>query len=105
MAKWYGMIGFAETVDKGNGVYKNQIIEKPYYGNVLRHIENTQTASDKVIDDITLSNELSIVSDNYAISNFHFMKYAEFMGVKWKIKKVEVKYPRLIITLGGVYNG
>ena len=100
MAKWYGMIGFAETVDKGNGVYKNQIIEKPYYGNVL-----TQTASDKVIDDITLSNELSIVSDNYAISNFHFMKYAEFMGVKWKIKKVEVKYPRLIITLGGVYNG
>ena len=60
---------------------------------------------DNVISSITLSNELSIVSDNYAISNFHFMKYAEFMGVKWKIKKVEVKYPRLIITLGGVYNG
>lgn len=105
MAKWYGMIGFAKTVNKGDGVFKNEIIEKPYYGDVLRHIENTQTVSDKVNDDITLSNELSIVSDEYAVLNSHFMKYVEFMGTKWKIRKIEVKYPRLILTLGGVYNG
>lgn len=105
MAKWFGKIGFSKSYDDGDGVFKNEIVEKLYYGDVLRHIENTQTNSDKVNDDITLSNELSIVSDEYAILNSHFMKYVEFMGAKWKIRKIEVKYPRLILTLGGVYNG
>lgn len=104
MAKYYGIIGYAEAVETAPGVWKEQITERNYYGDVIRNVRRLQTA-DKLNDDINVNNELSIVADPYAINNFHAMRYAEFMGAKWKISNVEVKYPRLILTLGGLYNG
>lgn len=104
MGKWFGVIGYAETVETVPGVWKEQIIKRNYYGDLTRNSRRLQTA-DKVNDDINISNVLSIVSDPYAMNNFHSMRYAEFMGSKWKITNVEVSYPRLILTLGGVWNG
>lgn len=104
MGKWYGVIGFAETTETVPGVWTEQIIDRNYYGDLIRNTRRLQSA-DKVNDDINISNELSIVSDPYAINNFHSMRYAEFMGAKWKITNIEVRYPRLILTLGGLYNG
>ena len=104
MAKYYGIIGYAEAVETAPGVWKEQITERNYYGDVIRNARRLQTA-DKLNDDINVNNELSIVADPYAINNFHAMRYAEFMGAKWMISNVEVKYPRLILTLGGLYNG
>ena len=104
MAKWFGKIGYAETVETAPGVWKEQITVRDYYGDLTRNTRRLQSA-DKVNDDLNISNELSIVSDPYAIKNFHSMRYAEFMGAKWKISNVEVSYPRLILTLGGVWNG
>ena len=103
MAKWFGKIGYAETVETAPGVWKEQITVRDYYGDLTRNTRRLQSA-DKVNDDLNISNELSIVSDPYAIKNFHSMRYAEFMGTKWKITNVEVQYPRLILTLGEVYN-
>lgn len=103
MAKWYGKIGYAETSEIRPGVWSEQITEREYFGDLTRITRKLQT-SDKVNDDLNISNELSIVSDPYANENFHEMRYAEFMGAKWKITNVEVQYPRLILTLGGVYN-
>ena len=104
MGKWFGVIGYAETVETVPGVWKEQIIKRNYYGDLTRNSRRLQTA-DKVNDDINISNVLSIVSDPYAMNNFHSMRYAEFMGSKWKITNFEVSYPRLILTLGGVWNG
>lgn len=104
MAKWFGKIGFAETVETEPGVWKNQITTHEYYGDLIRNSRRLQTTADKVNDDINISNQLSIVADPYANENFHAMRYAEFMGSKWKITDVEVQYPRLILTLGGVWN-
>ena len=104
MAKWFGKIGYAETVETAPGVWKEQITVRDYYGDLTRNTRRLQSA-DKVTDDLNISNELSIVSDPYAIKNFHSMRYAEFMGAKWKISDVEVLYPRLRLTLGGLYNG
>lgn len=103
MAKWFGKIGYAETAETNPGVWKEQIVTRDYYGDLTRNTRRLQSA-DKVNDDLNISNELSIVSDPYAIDNFHSMRYAEFMGAKWKIENVEVSYPRLILTLGGLYN-
>ena len=94
MAKWFGKIGYAETVETAPGVWKEQITVRDYYGDLTRNTRRLQSA-DKVNDDLNISNELSIVSDPYAIKNFHSMRYAEFMGAKWKISDVEVLYPRL----------
>ena len=103
MAKFYGKIGYASTVETKPGVYEEQIVERSYYGDLIRNTRRLQSA-DQVNDDINISNEISIVADPYATNNFHTMRYAVFMGTKWKISNVEVSYPRLILTLGGVYN-
>ena len=104
MAKWFGKIGYAETMETAPGVWEEQITVREYYGDLTRNTRRLQTV-DKVNDDININNELSIVSDPYAIEHFYSMRYAEFMGAKWKITNVEVQYPRLILSLGGVYNG
>ena len=104
MAKWYGIIGYADTVEVEPGIWEEQVTERPYYGELIRNTRRLQT-TDKVNDDLTISNQISIVSDPYAINNFHAMKYAVLWGTKWKITSVEVQYPRLILEVGGVYNG
>lgn len=104
MAKWYGVIGYAEMVETTPGVWKEQVTKRNYYGDLTRNTRRLQTA-DKLNDDINITNELSIVADPYAMNNFHSMRYAEFMGTAWKITNVEVQYPRLILSLGGVWNG
>lgn len=104
MAKFFGAIGYAVTSETKPGVYEEQIIEREYFGDVNRNIRKLEN-SEHLNDDINVSNEISIVSDPFANENFYSMRYAEFMGTKWKITNVEVKYPRLILTLGGVYNG
>lgn len=103
MAKFYGAIGYAETKETTPGVWEEQITEKFYYGELVRNTRRIQS-SDKLNDDINVANELSILADPFANQNFHSMRYAEFMGAKWKISNVEVQYPRLILTIGGLYN-
>lgn len=103
MAKFYGEIGYAKIVETEPGVWEEQIVKRNYYGDIIRNTRNLQT-SDNVNDNINISNEISIVADPYANENFHSMRYVYFMGAKWKITSVEVKYPRLILSIGGLYN-
>lgn len=104
MAKFYGIIGYIKSVEDKPGVWKDQITEREYSGDLTRNTRQLQTA-DKLNDNVNVANEISIVADPFAYQNFHSMRYVEFMGAKWKISKVEVLYPRLILTIGGVYNG
>ena len=104
MAKFYGKIGYAETKETKPGVWVEQITERSYYGDITRNSRRLQSA-EQLNDDININNEIRIVADPYAIDNFHSMRYVTFMGAKWKITNVEVSYPRLILTLGGLYNG
>lgn len=105
MAKWYGVIGYSTPVETTPGVWQDEIIERNYTGDVLRNTSRWQTSSDSTNDDLNINNQISIIADPFAYQNFHSMKYVEFMGTKWKITNVEVQYPRLILMIGGVYNG
>ena len=102
--KWCGMIGFAETVETSPGVWTEKITERKYYGNVIRNTRSLQAAS-QVNDNINISNTISIIADPYANQSINAMRYVTFMGTKWKISNVEVQYPRLTLSVGGVYNG
>ena len=104
MAKYFGKIGYAEQVETAPGVWEEQITEHQYYGDVVRNIRKLESSGD-INDNINVSMEISIVADPYAIQNFHAMRYVEFMDSLWKITSVEVNYPRLILSIGGVYNG
>lgn len=103
MAKFYGAIGYIVQSEIRPGVWSDEITERNYYGDLTRNTSQYQT-SDKLNDNLNISNTISIVADPFAYENFHAMKYVEFMGAKWKITNVEVQYPRLILTVGGVYN-
>lgn len=104
MAKFYGLIGYAETIETEPGLWVEKIVEKPYSGDTISNFRNLQN-SGEVNDNIDIANKISILADPYANMNFHSMRYVKYMGTAWKIKSVEVLYPRLILTLGGVYNG
>lgn len=105
MAKWFGVIGFAETVETVPGVWEEQITKRSYYGELTRNTRRLQS-TEFLNDDITVSNEISIVADPYAMSHFHSIRFAEFNDVAWKVTNVEVQYPRLVLSLGGLYvNG
>lgn len=103
MAKFYGIVGYAEQVETVPGVYSEEITERPYYGDLIRNTRRYESAS-QLNDNLNIANEISIIADPFAYQNFHAMRYVEFMGAKWKITTVEVQYPRLILTIGGVYN-
>lgn len=104
MAKFYGIIGYAVTKETEPGIYEELVVENAYYGDVLKDSRRLQERA-KVNDDITISNRISIIADPFANNHFHSMRYVEMMGTKWKITDVEVAFPRLILSVGGVYNG
>lgn len=103
MAKFFGKVCYAVTQETKPGVWKEVITEREYYGDLTRNNRRLESAG-QVNDNIGISNEISIVADPFAFENFHAMRYVEFMGAKWKISSVEVQYPRLILSIGGLYN-
>lgn len=105
MAKWCGTIGFIEHVQTTPGVWDDKVTERKYYGDIIRNTRGWSTPTEGINDNLTLSNQVSVVSDSFAIEKFAFMKYAEIMGARWKITNIDIQYPRLILTIGGVYNG
>lgn len=104
MAKYYGSVGYEDTVESTPGIFKEEIISRDYYGDILQNNRKLEN-SGEINDSINVSNQISIVADPYAMQNFWRIRYTTFMGQKWKVKDVKVEFPRLILTLGGLYNG
>lgn len=104
MAKFHGKVAYSILIETAPGVWTPQLTEREYYGDVIR--ESRQwTNSGNVNDNLNVSNRISIVSDDFANTNFSAMKYVVWYGQYWNVTTVEVQRPRLILTLGGVYNG
>lgn len=104
MSKWHGKIGYADTVETEPGVWEEQITERQYYGDTYRNTRMLQ-GSNTVNENINISNQISIVADPYATNHIYSMRYVEFQGSLWKVSNVDVQYPRLILTIGGLWNG
>lgn len=104
MAKFYGTIGYVTSQETKPGVWKEKgIVEREYSGETLQETGQIESAG-KVVDNIKLSERVSILGDPYAFQNYFSMKYVTRDGVKWKIKSVNVNYPRLILSIGELYN-
>jgi len=105
--RFYGAIGYAGTATEtppNSGVYVETLTERPYFGDVIRNTRKLQ-GEEKVNADISVGNSISIVADAYANENFHAIRYIRWMGTLWVVSDVEVQSPRLLLRLGGVYNG
>lgn len=105
MAKWFGKVGYSETVETYPGVWKPMDTVHEYYGDVMRNSTRWSMNSESTNDELTVNVQISIVADPFAIEKFYSMKWIEYMGTKWKITNVEPQFPRLLLTLGGCYNG
>lgn len=104
MSKWFGKIGLAQSVETEPSIVEEKIVEHDCFGELLKNMWRVQTG-DKVNDDLTIANTLSILADPTLYKHFDSIKYAEIMGVRWKVTEVQIDYPRLTLTLGGLYNG
>ena len=108
MAKFYGIVGYVETVETSPGIWEEKTTEKKYSGDLVKNYGRHEN-SGNINDNINISNDISIVADPYANEHFFAIRYVKFITPKlagvWKVNNVEVAYPRLILSLGGVYNG
>jgi hypothetical protein len=103
MAKFHGVIGYGEAVETAPGVWEDEITERLYFGDVIRNTRQIQEVG--INDDISVGNSISIVADAYAQEHFFAMRYCIWLGIYWVVRDVEVRRPRLVLRLGGVYNG
>lgn len=105
MARWFGKVGYSETVETSPGVYAPTDTICEYFGDVKRDSTRWTGNSESTNDNLTINVQISIVADPFAIEHFSSMKWVEYMGAKWKITNAEPQFPRILLNLGGVYNG
>ena len=104
MAKFAGKVGYGTTVEKAPGVWVDNIVEFPYFGDVVRNTRQLQEG-EHLNANLSVNNSISIVADEYANAHFFAIRYVEWAGTLWIVTDVEVQSPRLLLRLGGVYNG
>lgn len=104
MTRFYGVVGYIDTKETSPGVWEEIPTEKKYRGDITKNIKRFDSG-DSLNDNISLNNTISIIADAYAYKNYFAIRYIEWMGARWKVTSVEVQRPRLILSVGGVYNG
>lgn len=102
--KFAGMVGYEVLHEVRPSVWHPTIVERKYRGDVNRVSRRFQSG-EKVNDDVTISNEIELLADAFAFENFQNIKYIVWMGTKWNVNTITVEPPRLILEIGGVYNG
>lgn len=107
MGKFWGIVGFVTSQEKEGspGVTIEVPDEHEYGGDVIRHVRRWQGVADHVNDDVTIDVQINIICDPFAFENFSHIRYVQWMGSLWKVNSIEVQYPRLLLSIGGVYNG
>lgn len=104
MAKFYGSVGFVTQHETSPGIATQIAVERSYYGDELK-VARRWEKTDQLNDDINAAITISIVADRFAYDNLSAIRYVSWMGSKWNVTAVEPQRPRLLLTIGGVYNG
>lgn len=105
MGKFYGKVGFITTEETSPGVYLPRAKKKTYYGEVLNATKRWRGAEDQVNDNIIVDSRISILSDKFMTENLSHIRFVDWMGALWTVTSVELQFPRVILSIGGVYNG
>lgn len=104
MARFYGKVGFVfDSIEDVPGVWKPNMAERNYYGDVMKR-RTSWEKGESINDNIKINNQISILADEYAERNAYAMKWVEWKGVKWKVSSIEFERPRMILTIGDIYN-
>lgn len=104
MAKYYGAVGYVETTEDAPDVFVEHATERMYKGDLVKNNRRLEKGIG-LNDDVTISNSISIVADPYANEHIYAIRYVKWRGHAWKVSSIEVEPPRIVLTLGGIYNG
>lgn len=104
MAKFAGLVGYVTQEETVPGVWSPVDNPRMMKGDVIRQVSNYQDDG-KVNGNITLNHRVSLIGDAYAFGNYYNIKWIELDGYKWEISSVEISRPRIIVSLGGLWNG
>lgn len=104
MAKYAGMIGFAKNVEVESGDYEDVVTERRYRGDILRNNQKFAVGG-TTSGELRITNQFSILADNYAFDHISEIRYLEWRGNRWIVDYIDIEYPRLVMTIGGLYNG
>lgn len=107
MGLFYGPIGFVETIEEpsGSGIWVEKPTERNYRGEVSRYGKRWENGSQQVNPNLTITNTISIVADPYLSNHLYTLRYIKWLGGYWEVSSVDVESPRLVLSIGGVYNG
>lgn len=105
MVKFYDVVGYGENVEESPGIWVDDITERFYYGDVIRPSRRSTETQESINNDLSVGNSISIVADAYANEHFHAIRYVGWSGKRWSVPHIDVEPPRLILRLGGLYNG
>lgn len=104
MARFFGKVGYVVPVNTSPGVFYQESVSREYFGDEQKSGSRWKPG-DTINDDVVVTNEISIVADPFAYTNFSAIRWVEWMGNKWKVESIRIERPRLILSLGGIYNG
>lgn len=106
MARFHGRVGYGESTESesGSGIWADVITEREYVGDVIQVRRGLDSSADYNTT-LTVQNIISIVADAYANDRFFAIRYVEWMGALWTVTDIQVQRPRLLLSLGEVYNG
>lgn len=86
------------------GVFSDTMKEIPVTGLLLREGQYPNRSVEGTATNVALQNRISIVMDSRIEKHIFNIRWATFEGVKFAVTSIEVKRPRIVLTLGGVYN-
>lgn len=103
--KFSGKAGFRiDDVETEHGVYEPIVVVKAIKGSVVINHYQHQNSDKSTIDNVRITNQLSIVANQFLNEHISNLMYIEFQGVKWKVESFDIRPPRVVVSLGGVYN-
>ena len=95
-------LGFILTQETTPGVWETKTVEHFAKGDVVQRAYRWDDAQ-SVNADLDITNQISIVYDNFFIHNMFALRWAAWQGKKWNVSRIELKPPRMILTLGKEY--
>ena len=105
--RFHGYLGYeGPSVEDppDSGIYKASVVERVHTGVIVKHRRNQDNAT-SINGVMSVNNDISIVGDPYALEHLHNLKYIRWNNVCWTVTSVETDTPRIIVSIGEVYNG
>lgn len=105
MNKWYGIVGYVEDVETEPGIWTQKVTEKNYYGDIVKNTSRWTQSTTGLNDNTTVDSQIRILADPFAKQHFSSIKFVEFMGAVWEVSSITPEYPRIVVSMGGLWNG